>query len=252
MPDEIANLSPIDGDVETDPTVVRLLRMLYVSEFYSAETFALMLETYEGLTEQQRRRLEACRRLELGQAALGILEAQGREAAVQRRRQQSRQVRRQGDAGSSKFFLSLQDDLMRIFGGERIASIMDRLKVDDETPIENKIISKSLEGAQKKVEGYHFDQRKNVVQYDDVMNRHRKATYAMRREILKADDISKRIRIFIEEESRIMATSPDVTSDDFEDIVREVFPFDEPTLDRLFDSDASKFEKVLEIVVFVV
>ncbi|HEY4963974.1 MAG TPA: preprotein translocase subunit SecA [Candidatus Saccharimonadales bacterium] len=152
---------------------------------------------------------------------------------------------RQGDPGVTQFFVSTEDDLMRIFGGERIASIMDRLKVDDETPIENKIISKSLEGAQKKVEGYHFDQRKNVVQYDDVMNRHRKATYAMRREILKADDISKRIKIFIEEEAKLLASSPEVTSDDFEDIVREVYPFDESTLDRLFDSDADKFETVL-------
>jgi preprotein translocase subunit SecA len=152
---------------------------------------------------------------------------------------------RQGDPGVTQFFVSTEDDLMRIFGGDRIASIMDRLRVDDETPIENKIISKSLEGAQKKVEGYHFDQRKNVVQYDDVMNRHRKATYTMRREILNALDISKRIKIFIDEETKQLATSPEVTSDQFEDIVREVFPFDEPTLDRLFDSDATKFEAVL-------
>lgn len=152
---------------------------------------------------------------------------------------------RQGDPGVTQFFVSTEDDLMRIFGGERIASIMDRLKVNDETPIENKIISKSLEGAQKKVEGYHFDQRKNVVQYDDVMNRHRKATYSMRREVLKATDISKRIKIFVEEETTLLATSPEVTSDHFEDIIREVFPFDEPTLDRLFDSDATKFKDVL-------
>ncbi|HEY1645029.1 MAG TPA: preprotein translocase subunit SecA, partial [Candidatus Saccharimonadales bacterium] len=153
---------------------------------------------------------------------------------------------RQGDPGMTQFFVSTEDDLMRVFGGDRIASVMERLKVDDQTPIENRIISKSLEGAQKKVEGFHFDQRKNVVQYDDVMNRHRKATYAMRREILRADDISKRIKIFIKEEARGLATSPEVTSEQFEDIVKEVFPFDEPTLDRIFDSDASKFEGVLE------
>jgi preprotein translocase subunit SecA len=154
---------------------------------------------------------------------------------------------RQGDPGVTQFFVSTEDDLMRIFGGDRIAGIMSRLSVDDETPIENRIISKSLEGAQKKVEGFHFDQRKNVVQYDDVMNRHRKAIYAMRREILKSITISKRIKILINEEAHQLATSPLVTSDTFEDIVREIFPFDDPTLDRLFDSDASKFEKVLEI-----
>jgi preprotein translocase subunit SecA len=153
---------------------------------------------------------------------------------------------RQGDPGVTQFFVSTEDDLMRIFGGDRIAGIMNRLNADDDTPIENRIISKSLEGAQKKVEGFHFDQRKSVVQYDDVMNRHRKATYAMRREVLRAQDISKRIMIFIEEEAHALATSPLVTSDQFEDVVREVFPFDEKTLDRIFDADALKFEDVLK------
>jgi len=153
---------------------------------------------------------------------------------------------RQGDPGVTQFFVSTEDDLMRIFGGDKIANIMNRLNVDDETPIENRLISKSLEGAQKKVEGYHFDQRKSVVQYDDVMNRHRKAIYAMRREILRSKNISKRIRILINDEAHALATSPHVTSDSFDDMVRHVFPFDEPTLDRLFDSDASKFEKVLQ------
>ena len=114
---------------------------------------------------------------------------------------------RQGDPGVTQFFVSTEDDLMRIFGGEKISAIMSRLRVDDQTPIENRIISKSLEGAQKKVEGYHFDQRKNVVQYDDVMNRHRKATYSMRREILRTDNIKKRIIIFIEEVARKVANS---------------------------------------------
>jgi preprotein translocase subunit SecA len=153
---------------------------------------------------------------------------------------------RQGDPGVTQFFVSTEDDLMRIFGGDRIKKVMGRLNVDDETPIENRMISRSLEGAQKKVEGYHFDQRKSVVQYDDVMNRHRKAVYAMRREILKANDISKRIKIFIDEETKALATSPLVTTDQFEDVVRELFPFDEATLDRLFDSDASKFAAVLK------
>ncbi|HET6925131.1 MAG TPA: preprotein translocase subunit SecA, partial [Candidatus Saccharimonadales bacterium] len=134
---------------------------------------------------------------------------------------------RQGDPGVTQFFVSTEDDLMRIFGGDRIANIMERLSVDEDTPIENRIISRSLEGAQKKVEGYHFDQRKNVVQYDDVMNRHRKATYAMRKEILKAPDISKRIKLFIEDEVRTLAASPLLLSDELEDVLREVFPFDE-------------------------
>lgn len=152
---------------------------------------------------------------------------------------------RQGDPGITQFFVSTEDDLMRIFGGERIASIMDRLGVDDETPIQNRVISKSLEGAQKKVEGYNFDARKNVVQYDDVMNRHRRATYAMRREILGQADIKKRIKLFIEQEAEWLANSPMIMSDEFEPMVREVFPFDEETLDRLFDTDTAQFRKVL-------
>ncbi|HKU18265.1 MAG TPA: preprotein translocase subunit SecA [Candidatus Saccharimonadales bacterium] len=149
---------------------------------------------------------------------------------------------RQGDPGTTQFFVSTEDDLMRIFGGERIAGLMERLKVDENTPIENRMISRSLEAAQKKVEGFHFDQRKNVVQYDDVMNRHRKAVYAMRKDILKSDDISKRIKIFIEDEAKVLASSPDILSEKFEPIVREAFPLDEPSLDRLFDTTADKFE----------
>jgi preprotein translocase subunit SecA len=152
---------------------------------------------------------------------------------------------RQGDPGVTQFFVSTEDDLMRIFGGERVAAIMDRLGVDEDTPIENRVISKSLEGAQKKVEGYNFDARKNVVQYDDVMNRHRKATYIMRREILEQMDIKKRITAFIREEAELLARSEEILSDNFEGQVREVFPFGEDTLDRLFDADATKFGKLL-------
>ncbi|HMH31293.1 MAG TPA: preprotein translocase subunit SecA, partial [Methylomirabilota bacterium] len=153
---------------------------------------------------------------------------------------------RQGDPGVTQFFVSTEDDLMRIFGGDKIANIMGRLSVDDETPIENRLISRSLEGAQKKVEGFHFDQRKSVVQYDDVMNRHRKAIYSMRHEILRSDNISKRVKILIDEEAHSLAISPLVTTDKFEDALKHVFPFDDATLDRLFDSDATQFEKVLK------
>ncbi len=153
---------------------------------------------------------------------------------------------RQGDPGVTQFFVSTEDDLMRIFGGERIGSIMDRLGVDDETPIENRVISKSLEGAQKKVEGFNFDTRKNVVQYDDVMNRHRKATYTMRREILLHADIKKRIVAFLDDEVKILANSPLLLSDKYESIIKESFPFEDDTLDRLFDSESSQFGKVLK------
>lgn len=152
---------------------------------------------------------------------------------------------RQGDPGASQFFVSCQDDLMRIFGGERILKVMDKLKVDDETPIENRFISKSLEGSQKKVEGFHFDARKDVVKYDDVMNRHRMATYSMRSEILKQADISKRVREFIHSEAKDLASSPLATTDKYEDMLKDVFPFEDKTLDKLFDTPTAKFEKEL-------
>lgn len=152
---------------------------------------------------------------------------------------------RQGDPGTTQFFVSTEDDLMRIFGGERIANLMNRLKVAEDMPIENRMISRSLEGAQKKVEGFHFDQRKNVVKYDDVMNRHRKAIYAIRREILHNADVHARVMTFIEEEAKAMLASPQATTDQFEDIITHIFPLGEATLDRLFDSPADKVQKVL-------
>lgn len=153
---------------------------------------------------------------------------------------------RQGDPGTTQFFVSTEDDLMRVFGGDRVAGIMDRLRVDEDTPIENRLISRSLESAQKKVEGFHFDARKHVVQYDDVMNRHRKAVYAMRREVLVQADISKRIKTMVDDEIHALATSQQVIEPGFDIVVREAFPFDEATLDRLFDTDVAEFEKVLK------
>ncbi|MCL2037611.1 preprotein translocase subunit SecA [Candidatus Saccharibacteria bacterium] len=100
---------------------------------------------------------------------------------------------RQGDPGDTVFYVSTEDDLMRIFQGERISALMGRLGVAEDQAIENKAVSKTLEAAQKRVEGYNFDTRKNVVQYDNVINRHRKVVYAIRRKILEGDDISPEI-----------------------------------------------------------
>jgi len=94
---------------------------------------------------------------------------------------------RQGDPGSSRFFLSLEDDLMRIFGAERIQGIMGRLGMEEDVPIEHGFINKAIANAQKKVEGHHFDSRKNLLEYDDVMNQQRKAVYALRRQILAGE-----------------------------------------------------------------
>jgi preprotein translocase subunit SecA len=106
---------------------------------------------------------------------------------------------RQGDQGSSRFYLSLEDDLMRIFGSERIASVMDRLGMEEDQPIEHQIISRAIEGAQKRVEGINFNIRKNLLEYDDVMNQQRKVIYSQRKEILKGDHLKETVTGMIDE-----------------------------------------------------
>ena len=96
---------------------------------------------------------------------------------------------RQGDPGSSLFYLSLEDSLMRIFGGEKIQKIMNRMKFPEDEPIVSSMVSKAIEGAQRKVEGHNFDIRKHLIDYDDVMNKQRKAIYSLRRQILDGDNI---------------------------------------------------------------
>jgi preprotein translocase subunit SecA len=100
---------------------------------------------------------------------------------------------RQGDPGSSRFYLSLEDDLMRIFGSDRINGLMELLKMDEGIPIENKMVTKAIENAQKKVEAHNFDIRKHLIDYDDVMNKQRKEIYSFRREVLQSDSLKDRI-----------------------------------------------------------
>ena len=137
---------------------------------------------------------------------------------------------RQGDPGETQFFVSTEDDLMRIFQGERIAALMDRLGVDEETPIQNKAVSKTLEAAQKRVEGYHFDTRKNVVQYDNVINRHRRVVYVMRRKILEGSDIKPEIERLIREMVRELTVLPAKNNPKFYDEFKSVFPANDDQL----------------------
>ncbi|MDP2631275.1 MAG: preprotein translocase subunit SecA [Candidatus Uhrbacteria bacterium] len=102
---------------------------------------------------------------------------------------------RQGDPGTTQFYVSLEDDLMRIFGSDRVKAMMETFKIDETTPIESKMISKSLEKAQSRVEGRHFDARKHVLEYDDVLNKHRTTIYERRRAILVDDDFDARAHI---------------------------------------------------------
>ena len=112
---------------------------------------------------------------------------------------------RQGDPGTSQFFVSMEDDLMRLFGSERVQKMMNVLNIPEDMPIENNLISKAIESAQKKVEGHHFDIRKHLVQYDDVMNMHREIIYSRRRKILMSKDIKSDIMLSISEVARMVA-----------------------------------------------
>ncbi len=106
---------------------------------------------------------------------------------------------RQGDPGSSRFYLSLEDDLLRIFGSDRITSIMEKLGMEEDEPIEHSMISRAIENAQRKVEGHNFDIRKHLLEYDDVMNTQREIIYRQRREVLDGDDVAQVVQDMIED-----------------------------------------------------
>ena len=114
---------------------------------------------------------------------------------------------RQGDPGSSRFYVSLEDDVVRRFGGERIKGIMDWVGMDESVPIENKLVNRSIESAQVRVEGFHFDIRKHLVEYDDVVNKHRELIYAERRKILDGTDLRANILTMVQDEIRNMVAS---------------------------------------------
>lgn len=132
---------------------------------------------------------------------------------------------RQGDPGSTKFFLSLQDNLLRIFGGQRVESMMNMFRVEEDMPIESKMLTRSLEGAQKKVETYYYDIRKQVFEYDEVMNNQRRAIYAERRRVLEGLDLKEQVIKYAEQ-----------TMDDIvEAYVNPDLPSEEWQLDQMVD-----------------
>ncbi|MDT8318673.1 MAG: preprotein translocase subunit SecA [bacterium] len=144
---------------------------------------------------------------------------------------------RQGDPGSSRFFLCLEDDLLRIFGSERIASIMEKLGMEEGEPIEHGLISRAIENAQKKVEGHNFDIRKHLLDYDDVMNQQRSVIYGRRRELLKGKDIKDSISDIIEESCEELVYS----------FIDEKTPSSEWDLEPVKDAFAEQFRLKLSI-----
>ena len=134
---------------------------------------------------------------------------------------------RQGDPGTTQFFVSCGDDLMRIFQGDRVKVLMTRLGVDEDMPIQTRAISRTLEAAQKRIEGFNFDSRKNVVQYDNVINRHRKVVYMMRRKILEGDDIYPEIKRLMREEVQMLTEFSSRVNKKFDEEFKAVFDFDD-------------------------
>ena len=147
---------------------------------------------------------------------------------------------RQGDPGETQFYVSTEDDLMRIFQGDRIASLMNRLGVDEDTPIQNKAVSKTLESAQKRVEGYNFDTRKNVVQYDNVINRHRKAVYSIRRKILEGIDIKPEIEKLLNDKVKELTSLPARNNKNFIEEFETVFPITDKKIKVIGDEKKDK------------
>ncbi|MBO7560919.1 preprotein translocase subunit SecA, partial [Candidatus Saccharibacteria bacterium] len=140
---------------------------------------------------------------------------------------------RQGDPGTTQFFVSCEDDLMRIFQGDRIKMLMTRLGVDEDTPIQTRAISKTLESAQKRIEGFNFDSRKNVVQYDNVINRHRRVVYMMRRKILLGEDIYGEIKRLMRDEVKTLTEFSSRVNKNFDEEFKSVFDFDEDLIHEI-------------------
>ena len=144
-----------------------------------------MLESYKKVCAEEREKV-------IGAGGLHIVGTERHES-----RRIDNQLRgrsgRQGDPGSSRFYLSLEDDLMRIFGADRIQGIMNRLGMEEGVPIEHRLVTRAIENAQKKVEAHNFDIRKHLLEYDDVMNKQREVIYHQRREVLKGDNLKEEV-----------------------------------------------------------
>ncbi|NOQ51556.1 MAG: preprotein translocase subunit SecA [Desulfuromonadaceae bacterium] len=161
---------------------------------------------------------------------------------------------RQGDPGKSRFYLSLEDDLLRIFGSQRVAFMMEKLKIPEGEPIEHGIISKAIENAQKKVEAHNFDIRKHLIEYDDVMNRQREVIYTQRREVLAGEELKETVHSIIDEtvEDMVATFCPEKTSADDWDMQRLLEDFSnqfafQPDL-SLLDQEKMKQQEIEQLL----
>ncbi len=185
----------------TDDPVIQRLR----------EVYNLLRHEYEQFTSREHNEV----------VSLGGLHVIGTERHESRRidNQLRGRAGRQGDPGSTRFFLSLQDNLLRIFGGDRVAGLMNAFRVEEDMPIESGMLTRSLEGAQKKVETYYYDIRKQVFEYDEVMNNQRRAIYAERRRVLEGQDLKEQVIKYAEktmDEIVDYYVNPDLPSEEWD------------------------------------
>ncbi len=159
---------------------------------------------------------------------------------------------RQGDPGSSRFYLSLEDDLMKRFASERVAGLMERMGLEDDTAIESRLVSKTIESAQTRVEGFNFDIRKRVVEFDDVINRQRETIYAERDKVLRNEDLTETVRQFLDAEIEALADqylagqSPsDWNLEGLSAALRAMGLEGEPTSEDTLDEEASSHEALV-------
>src|SRR5919106_91131 len=222
----------------------------YLLEQYSEEERSQYEAEFQPLNDKFKKQCDAEHGEVVDRGGLYVLGTERHES-----RRIDNQLRgrsgRQGDPGESRFYLSLEDDLMRLFASDRIASVMERLKIPDDVPIEAKIVSRAIERAQTQVESMNFEIRKNVLKYDEVMNKQRQVIYGERRKILEGEDFRSEAIEFITEvvESAVAdSVDPDVHPEDWDwealfARVREIFP---TTIKREdFDLESVTYEDVI-------
>jgi len=210
------------------------------------EVYNLIVKEYENFTKREHNEV----------VELGGLHVIGTERHESRRidNQLRGRAGRQGDPGSTRFFLSLQDNLLRIFGGDRVAGLMDAFHVDEDMPIESRLLTRSLENAQRKVETYYYDIRKQVFEYDEVMNNQRRAIYAERRRVLEGQDLKEQVIKYGEQTMDDIVEAyinPDLPSEewDLENLVSKakefVYLLADLTADQLVDLSVDEIKSFL-------
>lgn len=222
----------------------KFLAKTFISEPSDEESFKKAYERALAIVQKEKEQV----------VRLGGLHVIGTERHEARRidNQLRGRAGRQGDPGSSRFYLSLEDDLLRIFGSDRIKGMMDRLGMEEDQPIEHRFITKGIENAQKRVEAHNFEIRKHLLEYDNVMNKQREVIYSQRREVLMSEDLGPSVIEMIEDQAESIVDQfadeklhpEDWDLKGLQDALRQQFPFRWPTIPQI--QDGFKREDIIE------